>query len=214
MKTTGFLLVAALSVLAGCKRDDSAATPPTVQPAPPVAVTTAPPAPVAEPAPAPAPAPETPAAAGARAQPAATVVASSAAATSRADKPPVLRAVRSARQPGADRVTFEFDTQGLPAWHAEYVDRPVRDCGSGDAVPVAGDAWLQIRFTGAQAHSQQGQPTSGPRRRTLAGANARELVRICDFEGEVTWVVGVARPSGYKTMTLSAPSRLVIDIAN
>lgn len=125
-----------------------------------------------------------------------------------------MRAVRIGKQPGADRLVFEFDTPGLPEWKVEYVDRPVRDCGSGDTVPVAGDAWLQIRFSGAQAHTEQGASTSGPRRRPLAQTIARELVRTCDFEGEVTWVVGVAKPNPYTARALASPSRLVIDIAH
>lgn len=126
----------------------------------------------------------------------------------------ILRDVRTGVHPGADRVAFEFEGAGLPAWEVEYVDRPVRDCGSGDAVPVAGDAWLEIRFVGAQAHTDAGVPTSGPRRRTVNQPVMRELVRTCDFEGYVTWVVGVASPNAYTPRVMTAPSRLVIDIAH
>lgn len=150
----------------------------------------------------------------AAAMPTSTVGPSSAAATNRDKQTPILRMVRAGKQPGVDRLVFEFDSPGLPAWHVEYVDRPVRDCGSGDAVPVAGDAWLKIRFTGAQAHTEKGEATSGPRRRPLAQAIARELVRTCDFEGEVSWVLGVARPNPYVARAMTAPSRLVIDIAH
>lgn len=127
---------------------------------------------------------------------------------------PILRAVRIGVQPHAERVVFEFNDTKLPAWQVEYVDRPVRDCGSGDAVPVAGEAWLQVRFTGAQAHTEKGASSGGPRRRALAQPIARELVRTCDFEGEVTWVVGLARPNGYTAKSMTSPYRLVIDIAH
>ena len=126
----------------------------------------------------------------------------------------MLRAVRSGKQPGADRLVFEFEGAGLPGWQAEYVDSPVRACGSGDPVPVSGAAWLQVRFNGARAHTDQGKPAGGPPRRALAQPVARELVRTCDFEGEVTWVVGVARPAHFTAKPLSAPSRLVIDLAH
>lgn len=184
---------------------------------------TAAPAPAAPAAPAPqvaAPIPpaavvEAPAPAGiASTAPGATTDASKGAATSRGKQAPVLIAVRSATQAGFDRLVFEFDTAGLPAWRAEYVDRPVVDCGSGEPVRVAGAAWLQITFNGAQAHSEKGSSTSGPRRRKLSQKVARELVRICDFEGEVTYVVGVERPNPYTPRTMSAPSRLVIDLAH
>lgn len=146
--------------------------------------------------------------------PAPTVGTSSADATRKGEGTPILRAVRTGQHPGVDRLVFEFDGPGLPAWQVEYVDRPVRDCGSGEPVPVAGEAWLQIQFDGAQAHTDAGAPTSGPRRRTLNQPVLRELVRTCDFEGQVTWVVGVAKPNAYTPRILTTPSRLVIDIAH
>jgi hypothetical protein len=126
----------------------------------------------------------------------------------------VLRAVRIGGHTAADRLVFEFDGVGIPAWHVEYVDRPLHECGSGEVVPVAGDAWLQVEFVGAQAHTEAGAPASGPRRRAIALPSVRELVRTCDFEGHVTWVAGVASPNRYTPRTMSAPPRLVIDIAH
>ena len=143
-----------------------------------------------------------------------TVAASSADATRVADEPPILRAVRIGEHAGHDRVVFEFDGEGLPAWRVEYVDRPVTDCGAGHAVPVAGGAWLQVRFSGAHAHTPAGVPTSGPARRSANHPALRELVRTCDFEAEVTWVAGLASATPYTPRVLSAPARLVIDIAH
>lgn len=211
------LTMLVLSVgISACKRNEPATTaaPPSEAPAqanPPAA-----PPPAAGPEPAAAvPATEQPVPASvAAASPTATTGASKGSATSRSRQAPVLRAVRSAKQAGFDRLVFEFDTAGLPAWNVEYVDKPVLDCGSGEPVKVAGDAWLQVRFSGAHAHTEKGKPTSGPRRRPLAQTIARELVRICDFEGEVTWVIGVSRPNPYTPRIMSAPSRLVIDIAH
>lgn len=208
------VLIASMSL--GCRKaePDRAATPATQAPAPGLQSGTPPPASVAVPAPeVPAgdqPAPGTSDQGLARS----TTGATKAGATNRTKRAPVLRAVRSGRQSDADRLVFEFDTAGLPAWQIEYVDPPVRDCGSGDPVPVAGSAWLQVRFTGAHAHTEQGKPSSGPRRRALSQKVARELVRICDFEGEVIWVIGVARPNPYTARAFSRPSRLVIDIAH
>lgn len=127
---------------------------------------------------------------------------------------PILRAVRTGAQDGADRLVFEFDGDGLPAWSIEYVDRPVHECGSGDTVALPGDAWLQIRFMGAQAHTEAGEGTTGPKRRDVAMPNLLALARTCDFEGEVTWVAAVRRPDGYTPRVLDAPARLVVDIAH
>jgi hypothetical protein len=210
VKTAMLMTIFSITLgITACKKTEpeQAAVPPPAAPAVPPApvAATIPPAPAAE-----APAPASPASAA----PGATTDASKGAATSRGNQPPVLRAVRSATQAGFDRLVFEFDTAGLPAWRAEYVDRPVVDCGSGEPVRVAGAAWLQVTFTGAQAHSEKGSSTSGPRRRKLSQKVARELVRICDFEGEVTYVVGVERPNPYTPRTMSAPSRLVIDLTH
>lgn len=60
---------------------------------------------------------------------------------------------------------------------------------------------------GAQAHTDAGVPTSGPRRRTVNQPVMLELVRTCDFEGHVTWVVGVGSPNAYTPQVMAAPSR-------
>jgi hypothetical protein len=52
-----------------------------------------------------------------------------------------LLEVRTALHDGYERMVFEFDT-ARPGYHIEYVDRPVRQCGSGDVVELPGDAWL------------------------------------------------------------------------
>lgn len=208
------VLLALLSItvaMTGCKRSEPD---PSVVPAPQVPTApTVPPAPVAAPEP-PAVAADAPVPASAAAGIATPRVnASKGAATRAFPKPPVLRAVRTATQQGYDRIAFEFDSAGLPAWRAEYVDRPVVNCGSGEPVRVDGNAWLQISFTGAQAHTEKGESTKSPRRRKLSLPVARELVRTCDFEGEITYVVGVAKPNPYTPRIMSTPARLVIDIA-
>ncbi len=212
------LVMISTLALAGCQKSadkPAAPTQATSEGTKPVAPVPAPapeqtPAPQAPPVPAEAP-PQTSASAPA---PGAKPGVAKSRATTRSKVPPVLRAVRSARQPNADRVVFEFNSVGLPAWQAEYVERPVTACGSGDPVAVAGTAVLQITFNGAQAHNEQGRSTSGNRRRALPLKLGRELVRTCDFEGEVTWVIGVTQANPFTARAMSAPSRLVIDIAH
>ena len=206
---TVLLALLGLGALAGCSKKEP---PNAVTPAPQATPQASSPAPAAG-APAPAVPPIAAQSPSAGAAPP-LAAAASGAAIGRSVQQPILHAVRTGEQPGADRVVFQFDAAAMPAWQAEYVDRPVQDCGSGDAVPVAGKAWLQVRFNGAQAHTAQGANSGGSLRRALPHAIARELVRTCDFEGEVTWVVGVARPNGFTARTMSAPYRLVIDISH
>lgn len=126
-----------------------------------------------------------------------------------------LKAVRTGAQSGMDRIVFEFSDTGLPEWEVKYVEpKLVTDCGSGEPVAVAGNAWLQITFRGARAHNDSGIATSGPNRRVSNQIALRELVRTCDFEGEVTWVAGIMRENEYIPRALNGPSRLVIDIAH
>jgi hypothetical protein len=121
--------------------------------------------------------------------------------------------VRSARhEEGYDRVVFEFAATALPGYHIEYIDRPVRKCGSGDPTAVAGDAWLEVRFSPADAHTQAGVPMIRERERTVSLEVLRELELTCDFEAVTSWVLGVASPNKYRVLELQSPPRIVVDI--
>lgn len=214
-----WLVLLVLAAAGGCGNvgDDSAAgarepapAPAGPAPAPPVVSDPAPPAGSQ----APAPIDPVPPAGPGEDRPSRTTGTSGADATHHGEAVPILRALRVGEQPGADRLVFEFDGVGLPAWSVEYVDRPVYECGSGDAVRLPGDAWLQVRFIGARAHTEAGEGTTGPKLRTFDHANLLALARTCDFEGEVTWVAAVRRPEGYTPLVLDAPARLVVDIAH
>lgn len=126
--------------------------------------------------------------------------------------PALVRAIRTARNAGWDRVVFEFEGGRVPGYHVEYVDRPVRRCGSGDETAVAGEAWLQVSLTPAHAHTEAGRATVRERERKLSLGVLRELEMTCDFEADVTVVLGVARPNRYRVMELSGPARLVVDV--
>jgi hypothetical protein len=124
----------------------------------------------------------------------------------------LLTDVRYARHEGFDRVVFEFSGGPLPGYHLEYIDKPVRQCGSGEVTPIAGDAWLEVRFSPANAHTESGSPTIRFREQKVDLHVIRELERTCDFEAHVTWVLGVTRPNQFRVLTLQAPVRLVVDV--
>ena len=124
----------------------------------------------------------------------------------------LLRYVRSARHATYDRVVFEFDGPQLPTFKIEYIDKPIRACGSGDVVPFAGDAWLSVRFSGANAHTDAGEATIKDRVRSPNLPVVKDLKLICDFEAEVELVLGVSTPNKYRVLELKSPTRLVIDI--
>lgn len=124
----------------------------------------------------------------------------------------LLTDVRSARHQDFDRVVFEFRADARPAYHVQYIDKPVRKCGSGDATPIAGDAWLELRFDGVDAHTERGSPTIAERERHVELGVVKELEQTCDFEAQVVWVIGVSRPNKYRVLALEGPHRVVVDI--
>src|SRR2546430_9077488 len=92
--------------------------------------------------------------------------------------PRVLRGVTTASGTGYDRVVFEFAEDSVPGYHVEYTTKPVRRCGSGDPVSVAGAGQLVVRFEPAPAHDARGNPTIAERGRTLGlpAAKGRQLI--------------------------------------
>ena len=111
-----------------------------------------------------------------------------------------------------ERFVFEFEG-GVPGYKVRYVDKPIRDCGAGNVVPVAGDAWLKIAFTPAQAHTlSTGEVTVDDRNQMFDHTNARQLVQVCDFEGHVEWVLGVRFPGRFRVTELTDPPRIVVDV--
>lgn len=129
-------------------------------------------------------------------------------------EPAILVEVRSAAQEDFDRVVFEFRGSRVPGYHIEYVDRPVRQCGSGEPVEVAGDGWLQVRLEPSRAHEGDTtvQATITERDRQVDLPNLRQLVLTCDFEAQVQWVLGLRSPNPYRIMELPNPPRLVVDV--
>jgi hypothetical protein len=124
----------------------------------------------------------------------------------------LLTGVRAARHDGFDRIVFEFGSGSPPGYHLEYIDKPVRKCGSGDATAIAGDGWLEVRIEPAYAHTPSGAPTIRDRDQQLDLGVVKELEQTCDFEAVVSWVVGVKRPNRYRVLTLNEPLRLVVDV--
>jgi hypothetical protein len=124
----------------------------------------------------------------------------------------VLSDVRVGVNQGFDRVVLEFLGSSVPGYRVEYVDRPLRQCGSGDATSVAGDAWLAVTLRGAQAHDERGQATVQQRERRLQMPIVRELEFTCDFEGVVELVLGVSTPNRYRITELQNPARIIVDI--
>jgi hypothetical protein len=124
----------------------------------------------------------------------------------------ILVAIRAAHHPETtpkyDRVVFEFSGP-IPLLEIEHVKQLLGD-GSGLPIPIGGRAILRVRFSPAQAHNDQGNPTA-PNRVACNLGNVGEVVGAGDFEGVVTYGIGVNRKAETRILTLADASRLVID---
>jgi hypothetical protein len=123
----------------------------------------------------------------------------------------ILRDVRTGDQQTFDRVVFEIEGAKLPDYDVKYVPRPVH-CGSGEPVKIDGSAFLQVRLSPAQAHTEEGAPTVATLQRKVRLPVIREIRATCDFEAEVVWVIGLSARKEYRVLELEGPTRLVIDI--
>jgi hypothetical protein len=123
-----------------------------------------------------------------------------------------LVAIRAAHHPAFDRVVFEFSGPVPAQRDVGYVPELIGD-PSGLPVLVAGDAILQVRMAPARGHDDNGNVTYGPTRRTYALPNVIPVVNSGDFEGVLTFGIGLAQRTGVTVFTLTNPSRVVVDIA-
>jgi len=129
----------------------------------------------------------------------------------------LLGAVRTAHQETTDRVVFEFTADQLPGFDIAYADGPVTASGSGEVVPVEGDAVLLVRLepaSGVDLNDPNATPTyTGPDRVTGDTTVVTEVVRTGDFEANLEWAIGLRREVPFLVTVLDGPSRVVIDLA-
>ena len=125
-----------------------------------------------------------------------------------------LTAVRTGEHSGYDRVVFQFSGT-LPGYTAGRVPAVSSD-PKGTPVPLAGQSYLRVVFLGTSAVC----PT--PLHRTYSGPAVLtpyypELLTVSaagDFEGVLSFGIGLAAQGGYHVITLTSPARLVIDVSH
>jgi len=129
---------------------------------------------------------------------------------------PELTSIRAGAHPegGYDRISLEFTGQA-PGFRAEYVAQVVRQ-GSGAPVSLSGAAFLQLTFSSAQAHDDNGNPTLNPSPTNPVSVSFPELrsyVLNGDFEGTVSVALGLAAHDGFHVSELTkSPTDHVIYI--
>ena len=125
-----------------------------------------------------------------------------------------LTSVSVGEHDGYDRVVFQF-SGGLPAVTADRVPAVYAD-PKGTPVPLAGQSYLHVVFRGASAVCQQRQQPTWPGPSVLTPYYPQLLVVSAagDFEGYLSFGIGLAAQGSYHVFTLTGPDRVVIDVSH
>jgi hypothetical protein len=121
-----------------------------------------------------------------------------------------LTSVRIAEQVGSgfDRFVLQFDTK-VPSYTVKRQAKPVfKSGGSGQPITLSGAAGVLVQIHSATASGSYTGATDSAHPDYQALVEAR---LIEDFEGYLSWGVGLAKPTCMRAFTLSDPPRLVID---
>jgi hypothetical protein len=127
----------------------------------------------------------------------------------------MLQEIRTADQGAFDRITFEFDG-GLPGYEVRYVEPPIIYDPSGETMEIEGTAFIVVRMEPAAGHDPDtGSETyTGPLELKPGLPALVEAERVGDFEGVLSWALGLSAEADFRVTTLADPPRLVIDIAH
>lgn len=119
-----------------------------------------------------------------------------------------LTSVRLAEWIGFDRFVLQFDTK-VPSYSVKRQAKPVfKNGGSGQSVTVSGAAGVLVQVHSATASGSYTGATD------MVHSDYSVLVEakiVEDFEGYLSWGLGLTKPACMRAFTLSDPPRLVID---
>ena len=108
-----------------------------------------------------------------------------------------------------DKVIFGFlaKSGGTPNCNVAYNNGPFTEDASGKPVSVPGSAFVVVRCTSAYTYDPvTNRTTYAGKRLTPSGARyVRALVKTGEFEGVVTWVIGLGERRAFKVAVTSVP---------
>jgi hypothetical protein len=120
--------------------------------------------------------------------------------------------VRVGTHDGYDRVVFEF-ASGIPQTVIDAVLPPFYADPSGLPMDVSGTAFLRVVMHGGTKVLPAGGTTyAGPTNFEPDFDQLAQLIEGGDFEAVSTWYLGLKGGGCLRVLTLTDPSRLVIDI--
>jgi hypothetical protein len=117
--------------------------------------------------------------------------------------------VRVGRHPRFDRFVVEFSTARMPRYRITPKSSSTFTLDpSGRSVTLLGNAGIKVAI-----HFATGAGTyHGPADFRTGFPQLLEARRLGDFEGYVTWGLGLDHQSCKRVFTLTSPTRLVIDV--
>ena len=122
---------------------------------------------------------------------------------------PQLVSVRVDERDGYDRVVFTFEGP-MPGYRVRYV--PQVTGADGRRVPLRGTAFLEVAFEPARARDPDGTPTFPAATITPSSPELRQVRFAGDFEGQVSFGLGVAGRGGFRVSELRNPTRVAVDV--
>lgn len=127
---------------------------------------------------------------------------------------PVLTNIRTGQHPGFDRVVLDLSGPA-PAVTNKWVDELIAD-GSGEIVWLTGEHFVEVVANPAAAHNSSGASTyGGPTKfRARDLRNVMAVTITGDFEAYLSIGLGTRSRTWVRTFTLTAPTRLVVDVGH
>ena len=119
--------------------------------------------------------------------------------------------VRVGTHDGYDRVVIEFD-EGIPTFTLDEAPPPLLADPSGMEMDVEGSAFWSLVMHGGHGSRSTGRVVRRADRLHARLPSLAELVEAGDFEAVSSWYIGLHEPTCARVLTLTDPSRLVIDI--
>jgi hypothetical protein len=122
---------------------------------------------------------------------------------------PQLLAVDVGQHDGFDRVVFRFSS-AAPGYNISYVDKVTAD-PSDAPIALQGNAFIFVAVHSI-ASTNVGAPAAPQGRQTPGFPQLKEIAGAGDFEGTVSFGLGLASKGGFRAFVLTGPDRLVIDV--
>ena len=122
-------------------------------------------------------------------------------------KTALLKGVTIRQADRLEAIAFEFDGP-VPGYKVEYAASAAQ-CGSGQPVTVSGAGMIVVRLSPAAAHDASGKST-GATASVPGMTDLTEAKQTCDFEGVVSYAVGVKAKGAFEVTTVG--NRLVVAV--